>query len=142
MSNDFRPKEQVIAEILGRYSVTDLVEQTNADLDRADELFYKSTSPIQVLETGEVNMVRFWKIISGSKAYEVRRFQNFAWCSCSDFFFRKRACKHIAVSASVYCIQCRQLPAKYGKLCKGCHHQSTAFLKPTAARTFVSTGTL
>jgi hypothetical protein len=142
MKKEFRQKEEIIAEILARYSITDLIEQTDEDLDRADELFYKSTTPIQVIDTGEAGAMTFWKILSGPKFYEVRRFRNFVWCSCTDFFFRKKACKHIAVSTRVFCINCRMLPARHDKLCHDCHVHSTAFLKPTPTRTFVSTGTL
>jgi len=124
--------EMQIAEILSRYSVADLREQTNDDLDRADELFYKS-APIQVTETGETNLVRWWRIASGEKKYEVRRFKNFVWCSCRDFFFRKRACKHVAVTAGVYCERCRLVSATVGKLCFDCDMTVNHFLRPKAA---------
>ena len=131
---DYRKPEDVIAEVLGRYSVADLREQTNDDLDRADEMFYKSKAPIEIVELGETNLIRWWKIESGGKRYEVRRFKNFVFCSCPDFFFRKRACKHIAVTTGVYCERCRVLAAKVGKLCFDCDQIVHRFQKPTPAK--------
>ena len=132
MSNDHRKPEDVIAEILGRYSVADLREQTEADLVIGDELFYKAKTPIEVVDQGEVNLIRWWRIASGGNMYEVRRFKNFVWCSCKGFFFSKRMCKHLALTAGVYCQHCRVLRARVGKLCSECDHVQNHFLKPGA----------
>lgn len=122
------PDEQ-IAEILGRYSVTDLVEQTDHDLRKADEQFYKSDSVIQVVEQGNAGPMRWWKIVSGGKPYEVRRFKNFCFCSCPAFFFKKKCCKHIAITAGALCENCHVSTAKVGKLCYDCQTTSRSFLK-------------
>ncbi len=121
--------DDAIAEILGRYSVADLREQSDADLERGDMLFYKSKEPIRIVEQGETNLIRWWVIISGSKRYEVRRFKNFAWCSCKSFFFSKRMCKHLAFTTGVYCQRCRVLSAKVGKLCFDCDQVVNRFAK-------------
>lgn len=122
------PDEQ-IAEILGRYSVTDLVEQTEDDLRKADEQFYKSDSAIQVVEQGNAGPMRWWKIVSGGKRYEVRRFKNFCFCSCPAFFFHKRACKHISATCGVLCENCGVSGAKVGKLCYDCDQMANRFQK-------------
>jgi len=132
MSNDYRKPEDVIAEILGRYSMTDLREQSEADLVVGDTLFYKSEKDISVIEQGETNMIRWWRIASGGNMYEVRRFENFVWCSCKGFFYSKRMCKHLALTAGVYCEHCRVLRARVGKLCTECDHIQNHFLKPAA----------
>lgn len=133
-ANDHRSHEDIVLEILGRYSVHDLIEQTDADLDNADVLFYKSKLPINVTDQGAEGLVRWWIVSSGDKTYHVRRFKNFAWCSCKDFFFRKKACKHVAVTAGVYCERCRVLSAKVGKLCYDCNQIVNRFLRPAAVK--------
>lgn len=129
MPNDFRKPEDVIAEVLGRYSMTDLREQTEADLAVGDELFYKSEKDISIIDQGETNMIRWWRIASNGNMYEVRRFENFVWCSCKGFFYSKRMCKHLALTAGVYCQRCRVLRARVGKLCTDCDHIQNHFLK-------------
>lgn len=127
-----RTADESINEVLGRWTVTDLIEQSNDDLRRGDELFYKSTAPIEVLETGETGLIKWWKIRSGGKPYEVRRFKNFCFCSCKGFFFRKQSCKHISVTAGVYCARCFVLSAKVGKYCYDCDDIIHRFIKPAA----------
>lgn len=140
MEKDLRTPDEVISEILGRYSVTDLLEQTRADMERADELFYRADAPIEIIAQGETNMVRWWKVLSGSSFYEVRRFQTFVWCSCKSFFFSKKMCKHLAFTSGVYCQLCRQMAAKTGKLCYDCDMTVNHFLKPTPGAKPVFTG--
>lgn len=132
----YRTHEQVVADVLSRFSVQDLVEQSNADLYVGDERFYKSTTSVNVLAQGEENHIRWWRVQSGENAYEVRRFKNFVWCSCKDFFFRKKCCKHVAVTARVYCMNCFQLSATRGKYCLDCHLNINRFKGPsqTAAK--------
>ena len=69
--------DTAIAEMSGRYSVTDLVEQTTDDLARGDELFYASGKSIEIIAEGDANMIRWWRIRSDAAEYEVRRFRNF-----------------------------------------------------------------
>jgi len=125
--------EATIAEILGRYTVTDLVEQTEADLVHGDELFYRSSGQIGVVKQGETNLVRWWRIASGSNMYEVRRFENFVWCSCKAFFFTKKMCKHLAFTTGVYCQRCRQVSAKKGKYCYDCDYTVNRFARKSVA---------
>ncbi len=125
--------EEAIGEILSRYSVTDLVEQTDADLAHGDELFYKATGVIEIVDQGETNLIRWWRISSGRNQYEVRRFKNFVWCSCKAFFFSRRMCKHLAFTTGVYCLRCRELAAKKGKYCHECDYVVNRFAPKAAA---------
>lgn len=132
-NNKFKSYEQTVEETLSRYSVQDLHEQTDADLYVGDERFYKATTELNVIETGEANLIKFWKIQSGENVYEVRRFKNFVYCSCRGFHFSRKACKHISLSARVYCMNCFQLSAKVGKLCRGCDMNKNHFLKQSSS---------
>lgn len=96
---DKKPQE-LIAEVLSRYSALDLRELSDADLDRADALLAKRDERPEVLSKGETNLIKWWKIRSGDKEYEVRRFENFVFCSCLDFFFSKSACRHIFITTN------------------------------------------
>lgn len=128
---DARTPDQIIAEILARYSIQDLREQTDADMERASEMFYKAGSPLSITASGETNLIRWWRITSDGKEYEARRFKNWVWCSCRDFYFKGRMCKHLAFTAGVYCERCRQLAARVGKLCYGCDQTINHFLRTT-----------
>ena len=122
------PEDQ-IADVLSRYTVTDLVEQSNADLEHGDQLFYAAKGVIEIVAQGETNLIRWWRIASGRNQYEVRRFKNFVWCSCKSFFFSKKICKHLAFTAGVYCMRCREVSAKKGKYCYECDHIVNRFQK-------------
>ncbi len=92
-----REPDEIIAEILSRWTVTDLREMSDDDLDRGLEQIGDSFRGLQVLRSGVVNLIRFWNIESSSgNQYQVRRFENFVWCSCLDHFFKKTVCRHIA----------------------------------------------
>lgn len=132
---DFRSHEEIVRDVVGRYSVTDLVEQTDADLERGDEMFYKAAKPIDIVDGGQQNLIDWWQVRSGEKIYEVRRFKNFVWCSCKDFFFNKRMCKHLAFTTGVYCQRCRVLRAKKGKFCYECDYTIHRWAAPAATTT-------
>ena len=125
----FRSYEQVRDEIVRRYSVADLVEQTDEDLARADELFYKADKEMRIATEGKVNGISCWTVISGREIYSVRRFKNFVWCSCRGFFFSKKMCKHLAMTAGVPCENCGESRARVGKLCYECDHAAHPFGK-------------
>jgi hypothetical protein len=113
--------DDVISEVLGRYSVMDLREMTEKDLARGDEMYEKHAAGIKVLESGTANLIRWWKIASGDKEYEVRRFENFVFCSCLDFFFNKTVCKHICVTVDQVCVSCRiHAVEAFGSTCEKC----------------------
>jgi hypothetical protein len=114
--------EKAIAEVRGRFTVTDLIEQTGDALDHGDRLFYAAKVPIEIVEQGEKHFIRWWRVRSGEKIYEVRRFKNFVWCECKSFFFSKRMCKHLAFTTGVYCERCRELSASVGKFCHDCDY--------------------
>lgn len=116
-----REPEEVIAEVLSRYSVLDLREQTDQQLRIGDEKLAKALAPITVIEQGETNYINWWKIESGGKPYEVRRFENFVFCSCYDFLFSKTVCKHICITTTAYCRDCGIYPApEHGATCDRC----------------------
>jgi hypothetical protein len=90
-----REPAEIIAEILSRYSVLDLREQTDADLEGGEMKLNKSDAEIKILEQGVTDFIHWWKVESHGKNYEVRRYENFAFCSCLDFFFGHKVCKHV-----------------------------------------------
>lgn len=112
---------EVNAEIAGRFSVADLVEQTDEALDAADEMFYLAETAPEIVSHGTANFINWWLVRSSDVTYECRRFKNFVWCSCPAFFYKKRMCKHLARTAGVYCQRCRVLRAARGKYCHDCH---------------------
>lgn len=132
----FKTHKEYVAEILSRWSVQDLIEQSDDDLQRADELFYASKTAIEIVHQGTENLIRWWEVRSGDKTYTARRFKNFSWCSCANFFYTKRACKHLSATTSPPCANCHELSATVGKLCLGCDIRINHFLKqsPKAAR--------
>lgn len=115
-----REPAQIIDDIRGRWSVGDLREQADGDLDVADELFYRSSTTMEILEQGRNGAIDYWYIESDGKRYECRRFKNFAFCSCLSFFYSKKMCKHLALTTGVKCERCGVLRARKGKLCYDC----------------------
>jgi hypothetical protein len=98
-----RTPQEIIADVLSRYSVADLREMSDETLDRAEALLDKNAARPEVLSSGTTNLIRWWRIRSTSgKKYEVRRFENFVFCSCMDFFFSKTTCKHIFVTTNSF----------------------------------------
>lgn len=96
-----RTPEEIIADALSRYSVMDLREQSDEQLT-AGERKFANAPEVKTLEKGITNLIHWWKIESSGKRYEVRRFENFVFCSCLDFFFGKTCCKHIFVTTKAY----------------------------------------
>lgn len=132
--------EEHTTEVLSRFSVQDLVEQTDADLERADEMFYNSDPPLAIADRGKVGNIDWWEVKSGEHSYIVRRFKNFCWCSCRDWFYRRKACKHIATSTNVSCANCHELPARNGKYCPTCDLNINHFLRQTKPVEFTEIG--
>ncbi len=133
--------EEYITEVLGRWSVSDLYEQTDADLIAADERFYMA-GDMEIIEQGVNGLIKFWKIRSVGKAriYECRRFKNFCWCECRSFFFGKKACKHLSLTALVLCANCHELPARVGKYCSNCDLNINHFLRQAKPVEFTEIG--
>lgn len=127
MSDDY---EKTTKEILNRMSVSDLIEQSDASLERADQLFYDSAAAIEITDKGEIGLIRFWKIKSDEREYEVRRFHRFCYCSCRAFFYSHRACKHISVTTGVFCTVCKASAVHKEKLCVGCYGNKYRFGRP------------
>lgn len=134
----YRSHAEIVADVLSRYSVQDLYEQSDVDLYMGDERFYRATGSFNVIEQGETGLIKWWKIQSGEKHYECRRFKNFVYCSCPSFFFNKKMCKHLAITTAVYCSNCFQLPAKVGKLCYDCDVNAHQFLRQSSPVTATS----
>lgn len=124
MSEEYTGKtyEESTANVLGRWSVQDLKEQPQEAMEAAMKRDLSGDNLV-VLERGTTNFINFWKIGKGEKVYHCRRFQNFVWCSCSDFFYRKRICRHLAASLQ-HCWQCILLSANGGKLCNACEEKA------------------
>ncbi len=94
-----KPPQEVIADILARYSVADLREMSGDDLARGERMLDKHSDRPEVITSGETNLIKWWKIRSQSgNKYEVRRFENFVFCSCLDFFFSKSCCRHVLIT--------------------------------------------
>jgi hypothetical protein len=98
---DKTPEEQ-IAEVLNRWSVSDLREMSDDDLDRGLERYNASGEVMPVRWSGEINFIRYWEMESNGNVHQVRRFENFAWCSCMDHFYSKTCCKHIAATTQAW----------------------------------------
>lgn len=92
-----RTPEEIIADVLGRWTVTDLREMSDDDLDRGLEQIGDTWRGLKTVRIGRQNVISFWDVESESgNTYQVRRFKNFVWCSCLDHFFSKTVCRHIA----------------------------------------------
>ena len=115
----FETYEQNRSRVLARWSVLDLFEQTDADLERGDETFRRG-GVIEVLGSGRTEMIDWWIVRSGANTYQCRRFKNFVYCSCRDFFHRHKMCKHLSRTAGVKCERCGVSRARVGKYCWDC----------------------
>jgi hypothetical protein len=94
-----RPDEQLaeyIDAILARYSVFDLREISDDDIERATARLERGQGFIGCVRSGTRNMIDWFEIASGDRVYEIRRFETFWFCSCPGFTFSRSCCKHIA----------------------------------------------
>lgn len=138
---DFEPLEERNARILSRYSVFDLREQSEDDLDAGIQKLLK-TDDLSILSKGvSDNCISWWKIRSGNKIYEVRRFFNFCFCSCADFFFSQKdekkisVCKHLSLTTAPLCIHCKKRPSgKHGEKCQICEIRTAPYLKQSSMK--------
>jgi hypothetical protein len=97
MNEHERTPKEIIDDVLSRWTVTDLKEMSDDDLDRGLSQIGDSFRGLSTVRSGVVNLISFWDIDSTSgNTYQVRRFENFVWCSCLDHFFTKTVCRHIA----------------------------------------------
>ena len=126
--------DDVIAEVLSRYTVMDLIEQTDTDLDAGEDKLYKAEQFARIIDQGETNLIRWWKIDSGGKVYEARRFENFCFCSCKDFFFTKKVCKHLTLTTRFFCNRCHKREAQFGRQCGACDQDTAPYLKPASTK--------
>lgn len=125
--SDLQTHEQIVQSVLSRWSMQDLIEQSSEAIEAALTKYTGDANKSVVLERGTKNFIRWWKVGSGDKVYECRRFQNWVWCSCADFFYRKRVCRHLASSLH-RCWDCFVLSATGGKLCKSCEAKAQLFV--------------
>lgn len=137
-----KSREQVTKEVLSRFSVLDLIEMGDADISKGEQKLFRSQKPVKVIEKGETNLIRWWTVQTDTTAiYHVRRFENFVWCSCPDFFYTRTEdkdgnrkatmCKHLSVTLRWYCRRCRKKDVEYGSLCRQCDMDTSPILKPT-----------
>lgn len=137
--SDLHTHEQRVAEVLGRWSVQDLVEQTPEAMKAASEKYSAAQEKLMVIDQGVASVIHWWKILSGVKAYEVRRFKNFIYCSCESFYFRQRICKHAALTIGIRCWQCFLLSAQGGRLCTECESKAKTLVLPATQPFSMST---
>lgn len=126
--------DEMITEVLGRFTVLDLREMSDDDLDRGEDRLCKAGNLITIREQGETNMIRWWKIESDGKQYEVRRFENFCFCSCYDFFFKRTVCKHVVLTTRFFCKRCKKREVRFGQLCDNCKMDKAPYLKNTTSQ--------
>lgn len=102
MDNERTP-EEIIADVISRWTVTDLREMSDEDLDRGMKQIGDSFKGLKTFRIGRRNVISYWDIESDSgNTYQVRRFKNFVWCSCRDHFFSKTVCRHIAFTTKTF----------------------------------------
>lgn len=116
----FESHDDSKSRILAAWSVSDLVEQHDSDLERGDEMFHRSQGNLEILGQGRKNLIDWWVIRSGANTYQCRRFKNFAYCSCKDFHYRHKVCRHLALTTGVKCERCGVSRARVGKYCWDC----------------------
>ena len=112
-----------------RFSFFDLRELSDDDLDRGEAMLKKPTG-VEVLDCGtSENLIDWWRVESDDNVYYVRRFANFCYCSCPDFYFKKTACKHLAVTTPATCSRCHKAVEVRGDICLGCHAATAIYIK-------------
>jgi hypothetical protein len=115
-------------EIIDRFSIFDLRELTPEQLERGDEQLSGST--VEITDKGvSSNFISWWIVKSEERIYHVRRFENFCFCSCPDFNYKRTGCKHIAATMPTACPRCRKAATTRGILCLGCEAKSAVYLK-------------
>lgn len=122
-------KSETIGE-LEFFSVFDLRELSDEDLDRGNARLSKS-SGVEVLSCGTAdNLIDWWRVESDGNIYNVRRFYNFCYCNCPDFQFKKTACKHLAITTPIVCPRCKKASNSRSEICGGCEAATAVYLKP------------
>jgi hypothetical protein len=129
-------------QILSRFSIFDLREVPDEDLIAADIRNAESLKDIRVLEKGRngvFNATQWFKVQSGEKVYEVRRFERFCFCSCNA----NKTCVHIAETFEPFCTGCRKRKVrKRGTVCAGCEIDRAPYLKPTTMKPVEKVGNI
>jgi hypothetical protein len=117
-------------DVLSRASVLDLREISPEQLLEGDRKLLK-TDGVKIYEQGRFeNEIRFFIIQSKSGFNQVRRFQNFCFCTCLDFHFRTgSACKHISATTTHYCQRCQKNESEAGKVCRSCEMDTAPLLR-------------
>lgn len=128
---EFESLQERNERILSRFSVFDLQEQSIEDFAAGERKLARSSTACFVQKKGiSDNCIRWFLVSSGASVYEVRRFENFCFCPCEDFFFNKQACKHIAITTPCFCSSCgeREAVTRGGK-CASCEITEAPYLK-------------
>lgn len=146
-------RRRVTAEVISRFSVLDLIEMSDKDIANGEKRLFRATKPVKILEKGETELIRWW-IVEGSSGehYHVRRFENFVYCSCPDFFYgrtvdrdgnkRPTLCKHLTITLKWYCRRCRKRDVDYGSLCVQCQMDTAPWLKATKPTPVLKVGNI
>lgn len=139
---DERSYAEITAEVLSRFSVMDLTEMDDLDVHIGDKKLSKAelAKAITIKESGTIDIFKYWVMESDGKEYQVRRFENFVYCSCPDFFYSRRKkgevkkatmCKHLTATLKRPCSHCYVREAESGfKMCRNCQIATAPFLKP------------
>ena len=135
-----KDREQITQEVLDRYSMLDLTEMDDRDISYGEAKLNRAKGRLTVIEQGETEFIRWWRIEGEGGTYEARRFENFVYCSCPDYFYARRdagegtkatLCKHLALTLRWYCKRCKKREANYGQFCIPCQQDTAPWLQPT-----------
>jgi len=71
--------------------------------------------------------------VAGVPVYQVVRLGWMASCTCPDFAYSHKPCKHIGLCLPSVCVECRERPVStLGQTCSHCLMDNAPYLSPTA----------
>lgn len=120
--------------VFSRWSVFDLREQSVESLQHAEQMLIDAQTDIEIESRGASdNLISWFRVRSNGNLYEVRRFENWCFCSCAAFFFFfGKSCRHIAITFPPICAECgKRQPSKHGEMCRQCQEKNAPYLKLT-----------
>ncbi len=106
----------------------DAVTQAGLKLDAAKQ----APRIVSKRESGPFDV---YEVESGVKVYQVIILGWMVWCSCPDFAFTHRPCKHIAECLPKVCIECFEVSVSaLGLSCSKCLMDNAPYLPATNDR--------
>ena len=123
---EFETPEAITSRVLGRYSILDLRELSDDDMQRGEA---RQIGAVKIIKQGTTNFIEWFVVESEGACYEVRRFMTFHFCTCRHFFFNKSACKHIAAITEPKCSRCGKAAPVRGTKCAGCAMDTAIYNK-------------